>query len=567
MTRAVIVGINTYAKFPNSSLQGCINDAEDVISYLTDVRGYANSDIMPLFDSRATKDAIVTALRDMIASSNPGDHLLFHYSGHGAQIASQDINEPDGLDECLCPYDFDWAAPSTALTDNELADILATVPDGAAMTVVLDSCHSGDTAKDPARRPRFLPPPLDVAFLLANHKRVVQRRSLTASRSVIVAACASNETAADTSFNGRPNGAFTYSWLVDLRAHAKSSLSDLVNDITTTLATFNMHPELEGDSALEQATFLIAPPPGSRALGAPRQAGRAPAQPVFDESWATTVLGTAIGVKLEISLVDRGFEFQLGCTAGVPLRWSFAVNGNTTQQFDLGFGFALILAVSGWQASPAAVGLDLGIRVAPPFFGPVTITQQRVTLPITTLPRSRTVPASPADLLAMIQLAQLGYSKEPLAAPPLSMPRDGDAQWTGIAAVEGFSGGLFGCSYNKNTTASTSGSTNIPFGVIRDHVEVVLNPPDSGNVHFNKWNDSDPHQGGFEFHVGCAAFRGGTATFFLHCVPDPAVVRQLSAVTAPVVVTLPPAGPTNGHAKPQPLGEALPVGAARAAIQ
>src|SRR5262245_60374401 len=156
MLKAVIVGINEY---PESPLQGCINDAQDVITYLTDSLGVSHSNILPLYDSRATKDATVNALRDMIATSSSGDHLLFHYSGHGAQIASQDVNEPDGLDEVLCPVDFDWGDPTTALTDNELAALLATVPSGVALTVVLDSCHSGDMKKDAKKRPRFLAPP------------------------------------------------------------------------------------------------------------------------------------------------------------------------------------------------------------------------------------------------------------------------------------------------------------------------------------------------------------------------------------------------------------------------
>ena len=98
MIKAVIVGINVYKNFPDQSLKGCINDAEDVMSYLTDNLGVAHEDIFPLFDQRATKDAIMQALSDMIASSGPADHMLFHFSGHGAQLVSDSVSEPDGLD-------------------------------------------------------------------------------------------------------------------------------------------------------------------------------------------------------------------------------------------------------------------------------------------------------------------------------------------------------------------------------------------------------------------------------------------------------------------------------------
>jgi len=126
-----------------------------------------------------------------------------------------------------------------------------------------------------------------------------------------------------------------------------------------------------------------------------------------------------------------------------------------------------------------------------------------------------------------------------------------------VAAVESFAGGLFGCSYNKNTSNSTSGSSYIPPGFIRDHVEVLLNPPNSGNVHFNNWNDSDPHIGGFEFHVGCASCGGGTATFYLHCVRDPAVARHLIAPATAVIVRPQTTTPSNGHGMARELADDL----------
>ena len=554
MIKAVIVGINDY---PSAPLQGCVNDADDVITYLTDVVGLSHDEILPLYDSRATKDAIVAALRDMIASSSPSDDLLFHYSGHGAQIASQDVNEPDGLDEVLCPVDFDWGKPGSAFTDKEFAAILATVPDGTALTAVLDACHSGDMAevrKDPTQRPRFMPQPHDVAFLLKGRK-VVRQRAAASTNAAVVSACQSDETAADTSFNGRANGAFTYNWLVELRGHPKSVLADLVADTAVPLARYKMHPQLDGLSALKQATFLAAPPAANRSLVLTRAPARAAAQVVFDEAWSTKVLGLFIGVELQISIVAGGFDFQLSSSSGLPLRWSFRINGDTSQQVDLGYGFSLVLAVTNWSAVASEVGFDLALRVAPPFFGPTTIAQQHVTIPVAPVSRSLVVPASPADLLAMIQLSTLGYATEPKEPPPAIVPRDGENQWTGIAAIEPFAGGLFGCRYEKNTDAY------VPPGFIRDHIEVTLDPPNSGNVHFVRWEDSDPHIGRFQLHVGCSSCGGGTATFYMHCVRDPAVTRQ--AAPAPATIAERPSKTpktTNGHGRSRELEMENPEG-------
>src|SRR5205085_10864172 len=121
-------------------------------------------------------------LRGMIAGCSAGDHLLFHYSGHGTQIASADPSQPDGLDEALVPVNFDWNDPSTALTRSELQAILATVPDGVALTLLADACYSGGLAKafpNKNDKARFLPPPVDVQMRLAGRTRVVQPRLLT----------------------------------------------------------------------------------------------------------------------------------------------------------------------------------------------------------------------------------------------------------------------------------------------------------------------------------------------------------------------------------------------------
>ena len=52
----------------------------------------------------------------------PGDVLVFHYSGHGSQVPDRHGDEvDDGLDEIICPYDLDWDDP---FTDDDLYDIV-----------------------------------------------------------------------------------------------------------------------------------------------------------------------------------------------------------------------------------------------------------------------------------------------------------------------------------------------------------------------------------------------------------------------------------------------------------
>jgi len=532
MIKAVIVGINRY---PSAPLQGCVNDALDVISHLETALGAESSNIVPLYDGRATKRAIVAALRNMIAAASPGDHLLFHYSGHGTRVAAVDPDEFDGLDETLCPVDFDWGDPSTALTDGEIGAILATVPVGSALTVVLDSCHSGDMLRDgndDARRgevdvPRFLPPPPDVAYHLAKREPRLRRRPLAMLNASVVSACRDDETAMDTSFNGRANGAFTYQWLRALRAHPTHSLAGLVEVVTPSLARFEMHPQLEGSDLLKTGTFLAAPV-STDAAEVSRLLGTA--EVVFEERWSAKVLGVEVNVGLQVSIANGYFEFRLSRLSGVPLTWTFVINGNTREQVDIALGFAIVLGIDSWTLSAGAVRFDLTISVKPPFFGPVLLTRQQVALPRVPVGRPLPAPTSAGDLLALLQFAGGAHPIDGGETSAPALPRDDDNQYTGGAGQVTLSGFYpFGLRFNANHEIDAY----VPFGFVRQNIEVVLDPPGWGSVQFVKWLDSDPHLAGFEYHVGAPGPGGGVARFRLHCVRDWRVNRQLPSPVRP----------------------------------
>jgi metacaspase-1 len=455
MIRAVVVGINAY---PHSPLRGCVNDAQDIIKYLLEVAGCARREITPLYDSRATKSAILTALRQMIAASKPGDHLLFHYSGHGSQIASQDANEADGLDECLCPVDFDFADPRTALRDNELAAILASVPTGVVMTVLLDSCHSGDMERaidtgpelSSARRARSLAWPEDVAFRLSGCCRKARRSSSVKYNAVVISACRSSETSADTVFGGRANGAFTYHWLKVLRAHPAASLADLMEQVAAPLEVHAMHPELDGLLAAQQAAFLglpgqpVAVPVAVPAPSAPSSTSEVPVRIVLDRTWTAKLLGMELPVELRISLQGGGVTLHVMSSAGIQLCWSFAAGGDMTRRMDLGHGFELALDVSRWRATSAAIAFEVSIQLVPPFLQPIAVARQHVAIPIAAVEPLPAGPASPADLLAVIQQIQLGPAVPPAPPVPRVSLRDGDASGDCIVIANGHANGHHG---------------------------------------------------------------------------------------------------------------------------
>lgn len=140
-TWAVIAGINDYsaAKAPPGyrwpRLGGCVNDANGVLDVLT--RYYGAEPTVPLLDVDATRDHILDMLRGTIQGMQPTDALVFYFAGHGGMYQRTGADGQLVLHESIVPYD------GNDIFDSDLAQALAQVPDGANVTVILDSCHSG----------------------------------------------------------------------------------------------------------------------------------------------------------------------------------------------------------------------------------------------------------------------------------------------------------------------------------------------------------------------------------------------------------------------------------------
>ncbi|WIA22050.1 hypothetical protein OEZ85_004396 [Tetradesmus obliquus] len=143
--RALLCGCN----YPGSShaLNGCVNDVNAMYSMLTTHFGFAPENITKLIDTdpsgeQPTGANIKRHLTELVAASQPGDVLFFHYSGHGTQVPS-DHEEADAKDEALCPTDMN------TITDDDLRTICVNLADGVKLTVVADCCHSGTLLDQP----------------------------------------------------------------------------------------------------------------------------------------------------------------------------------------------------------------------------------------------------------------------------------------------------------------------------------------------------------------------------------------------------------------------------------
>jgi len=262
---ALCIGINNYPG-TSSDLNGCVNDANDWAKELTK-RGFA---VTKLLDKQATGKAMRAAIQTTVGKAKFGDLIVVQYSGHGSFVPDENGDEPDGTDECLCPYDIGRNGP---ITDDELFDLFSERPRGVKILMISDSCHSGTVARfapittpptttgkhAPQRKVRFLPP---AVFLSRSETaKLGVRRALRSSSppgryaALLLAGCQDTEYSFDAYFRGRPNGAFTF---VALRAlsglPAQATYADWFKAIRTALPSqqYPQAPNLYGSRSMKK---------------------------------------------------------------------------------------------------------------------------------------------------------------------------------------------------------------------------------------------------------------------------------------------------------------------------
>ena len=238
------VGVNKYPNLKGKDLQGCVNDAFLMRNTLINQYGFPEDNTVVLTDERATASNIVAVFEShLIGNSQPGDSVVFSFSGHGTQIPDKEGDEDDNLDESLCATDIGMNRDReivNAVTDDMLRELCARLADRHVL-VILDCCHSGTGTRSlfAQGRSRFLSPydfdveasPKPVSLLdapLMNTQSIATEeshnftaenaastRSLgnTAGSLSFLSACKANELAQESVFTvgekPQPHGAFT----------------------------------------------------------------------------------------------------------------------------------------------------------------------------------------------------------------------------------------------------------------------------------------------------------------------------------------------------------------------
>ena len=271
--KALLVGINDYAPAGpgGPDLEGCVNDVRDM-AHTLNALGIVHAkpgSMRILTDARATRKNMLDGLKWLVTGAKKGDVNVFHYSGHGSQVADVSGDDIDVKDETICPHDY---ATAGMIKDDDIRKAFAGVAAGVNLDVILDSCHSGTGTREKialAAVPieekvtyRYVEPPLDYGYFLDADPAIPLRGILKPAKGekeivevpglnhVLWAGCRDYETSGEGTVGGVVRGYFTYCYCTVLRRAGvgitRARVDGLVSADLKKMGV-QQHPQLEGN--------------------------------------------------------------------------------------------------------------------------------------------------------------------------------------------------------------------------------------------------------------------------------------------------------------------------------
>jgi hypothetical protein len=278
--KALCIGIDDYPAPPDADvpadalrLRGSVNDAlawADVLA-----REFNFGSVRVLLDSEATRANVVHDLDWLVSDTNAGDVRAIVFSGHATYVVDTSGGD-EVYDEAICTVDG-------LLSDDDFANYLDLLHDGARLTVVSDSCFAAGVLdiepddlvpdKEPPERwdvkgyrpkgyrpkgyrpkgyrPKFMPPSLR-SLPVAERDRSYDRKRVEESRmrETLLAACGPGKVAFDDDFDGTPHGVMTYYAIEAMRAaRYRLTYDELLGAVRELIpqTAFAQRPELEGN--------------------------------------------------------------------------------------------------------------------------------------------------------------------------------------------------------------------------------------------------------------------------------------------------------------------------------
>jgi Caspase domain/TIR domain len=185
------------ASYPDAPLPA-VHDAADIAAVLKEpaLCGFPPSQVRLLHDREGTREAILVALRALVAAADSDSIVLLYFSGHGYQFEDESY---------LVPIDMDSGAlAESCISARELAQILAPLT-ARKVLLIFDCCHAGGMRAKDVEKQRLRP-----GFSAAAQDALVQGRGWA-----LLAAADADE--ASWVVPGARNGIFTKHLLDGLR--------------------------------------------------------------------------------------------------------------------------------------------------------------------------------------------------------------------------------------------------------------------------------------------------------------------------------------------------------------
>ncbi len=215
--RALLIGIDSYRDSTWGPLHGT-RDVKQMSELLQHSYGVAADNLAVLPEAQATRAGIEKALGALVAHAEPGETVIFFYSGHGSVLlAEPGQSQEDRLAECLVPIDtpsfkaneYPERVVRDRFIEQTLTELVQKVRAGGAkgsVVFILDCCHSGGLSRgsfDPSVKVRTNPAVLQHFLKIAAAQPTASPSALRLPHRagpngwVVLSACRADQTAAD----------------------------------------------------------------------------------------------------------------------------------------------------------------------------------------------------------------------------------------------------------------------------------------------------------------------------------------------------------------------------------
>lgn len=249
---ALLIGIN-YSSNRDISLDGCIDDVENIQTVLIEQYQYNASNIKTLRDDAndnamlPTYANIMKSFTHIIEQSETADEIWIHYSGHGTQI----YNDAISYDDVIVPMDYETAG---YIFDTQIHDFIKGIKNTAIL--VFDCCHSGSLGKLPWS---FIVQDSNI-ITIDNSSEVMPNPNI-----YFLSGCRDSETSSDTFSRELSEGVGAFSNALNVCLKEKKYNIDILTlykNICNKLNVegFKQHPVLSSTTNAPKYAFVSKPP-------------------------------------------------------------------------------------------------------------------------------------------------------------------------------------------------------------------------------------------------------------------------------------------------------------------